>query len=735
MSSTSYLRLGARHWPVALVLTCGLLLGYYILRTYVSPLPREYQLDFGDAQWIQPAANSPIAYFRKKVFVTAVPEQAWLEVGATDSFQITVNGRHVALGAALKTRATGIYDIKSRLQSGTNIIAIEVNRNSFPGPAEILVCGEIKEPGRPAIRIISDEHWKVATTTGIVEGSEPWDSNLVQDETWPNAQKVRKLEPPVSLNWVATNPLLLQLPSVGSWIIARDGRHEAVFSTSVVARRSHQETWIQVASSGDLDLVINGQLVTTLIIEALQEKHLPSAAIVKIAARSPSDQLASSDISTADITATTPLAFKTYDISRWIKRGQNQIIAAVRSDYRPASLIVDGFTVPRPGSVERFQTDSTWQVIGLSLGKQKPKIEQPAEAGSNGSAPWGYLQQGLISDPQLTGFWVVLRAGAVLFLTALAIVAVWLVVSMLIADARDEEPSVVRVRDALFHTPVTVALLFLLLPSYDFRFPNTWSFQPKFVALAVLALLGLRLLHFYQGDLLKNYIKAFAAKFKPPYSRPLISYVLLALITILGFSLRFHALGYISFDHDEMGLVQKSRGVLIYGFPFNEIRGTIKPAVTYELVPYFLALSGAIFGYSEWAMRLPSCLWGTFTIVVIGIMGHRLFNWRTGLIAALIYACLPLNIRWAQNAFYPQQCQFMAMLTFWLFYETIRTRPFGRTWLTWASITFCLTFLSWEGSGFILPALFLALLVVRWGEWWWLKQSYLYRCLDRKSVV
>ncbi len=71
----------------------------------------------------------------------------------------------------------------------------------------------------------------------------------------------------------------------------------------------------------------------------------------------------------------------------------------------------------------------------------------------------------------------------------------------------------------------------------------------------------------------------------------------------------------------------------------------------------------------------------------------------------------------------------MATLTFYLFYEAIRTRPFNRKVLTAATVTFCLAYLSWEGTGFILPALLLGLAVVRWGEWWWLKEFHLYRCL------
>src|SRR5205809_7427162 len=134
-------------------------------------------------------------------------------------------------------------------------------------------------------------------------------------------------------------------------------------------------------------------------------------------------------------------------------------------------------------------------------------------------------------------------------------------------------------------------------------------------------------------------------------------------------------------------------------------------------------------------MQLPACIMRTLCIGIIILMGRHLFNWRVGLFAAFVYACMPLNIRWGQNAFYLTQCQLMSMLTIWLFYETIRVRPLHRSYLTAASAALCLTYLSWEGSGFLLPAFFIALIVVRWGEWWWLKEFHLYRCLFFMAAV
>src|SRR5207244_10723722 len=117
-TSSKHLSSRAQRWSWGLVLACGLMLGYYVQQTYFSPKQRQYQLDFGDAQWIEPADIAPIAYFRKEVFLSVPPAQAWLEVAATDDYEVIVNNRSVGKGSGLKTRVAGIYDIKKRLKIG-----------------------------------------------------------------------------------------------------------------------------------------------------------------------------------------------------------------------------------------------------------------------------------------------------------------------------------------------------------------------------------------------------------------------------------------------------------------------------------------------------------------------------------------------------------------------------------------------------------------------------------------
>ena len=143
-----------------------------------------------------------------------------------------------------------------------------------------------------------------------------------------------------------------------------------------------------------------------------------------------------------------------------------------------------------------------------------------------------------------------------------------------------------------------------------------------------------------------------------------------------------------------------------------------------------------IFGWSDWAFLLPSVVFGTLTTLLLGLMGRNLFDWRTGLLAALIHAFNPLNVFWAQHLFHPSQDGFFAILTIWFFYLAIRQPgKLGPKYFYAACLCFCLTYLSWEGQGFLLPVLAVTLLLMYPRRWSWLREPHLWIGLIAVSSI
>jgi hypothetical protein len=120
-------------------------------------------------------------------------------------------------------------------------------------------------------------------------------------------------------------------------------------------------------------------------------------------------------------------------------------------------------------------------------------------------------------------------------------------------------------------------------------------------------------------------------------------------------------------------------------------------------------------------------IFGTLTTLLIGRMGKMLFSRGVGLFAALIYACLPWTVFWALHCFHPAQAQFFAVLCISSFYAAIR-RPdrIDKKHFRRACIFFCLTYLSWEGTGFLLVAFTAAVLLMHPGRWGWLRQAHVW---------
>src|SRR5947207_8931177 len=175
-----------------------------------------------------------------------------------------------------------------------------------------------------------------------------------------------------------------------------------------------------------------------------------------------------------------------YDISYWIKKGPNTIIAAVRNDQGPASFLASGFMIQKDARITGFESNASWRT-----GNHQSDHEQHAvETGNNGTAPWGYLKQKPGNPVNLSDFDAVAKPIAVILLTIIGTVALWLLASRLVAFARKEPLRDSLARDAVFHGAIAVGLIFLLLPGYDIRFLGHWPFNPKFVSLSAAGLLA-----------------------------------------------------------------------------------------------------------------------------------------------------------------------------------------------------------------------------------------------------
>lgn len=140
----------------------------------------------------------------------------------------------------------------------------------------------------------------------------------------------------------------------------------------------------------------------------------------------------------------------------------------------------------------------------------------------------------------------------------------------------------------------------------------------------------------------KNYIKN-------PY------FIVVFVLTFIGFLFRFYNLGHNPFWVDEVISVLAAQGLLQHGVPLLP-SGQLYPRDI--LSTYTIATSIYLFGDGEFAARLPSAILGTLTIPLTYFLGKKVAGKDVGLIAAFFIAFSFFEIGWSRQARMYQMYQF-----------------------------------------------------------------------------
>ncbi|RDV27509.1 hypothetical protein DXV75_05640 [Alteromonas aestuariivivens] len=203
-----------------------------------------------------------------------------------------------------------------------------------------------------------------------------------------------------------------------------------------------------------------------------------------------------------------------------------------------------------------------------------------------------------------------------------------------------------------------------------------------------------------------------------------LKWLAITVIVATSFFLRLSVIDERSISQDESTMVLFAEGILSSTSPtfptINQNNGLFAMS-TYELVPFPIALSMAFLGKSEFAVRIPALIFSSLTAMLIVLAGERFHSLRAGLMAAGCFAVLPWAIYWGTNAFYPSQLQLLTLITMLVLHAILlhgNTRP-----KLFYAIALCVitTYLTWEGSGFLLPVFFVVAIILTWGRWNWLK--------------
>ena len=683
---------------VLLVLGSGLLIGYFGWIALIAPPSPTFRLDFANARWIQASSEQGNNIcFRKDIYLTEIPRYAWLQVTGVDGFKLFVNGQRAGIsgktaesdptvfGLLVGGNESLICDITHYLVPGTNTIAINVTRGTFPGRAKLLGLGEIIESGKTT-RFVSDRSWKVSLVPGTIPSLVSWTDPAMDDSSWAHAEEADSVERSNLIQPVPLPPVLLREPIKGKWIMDEQPRaaNSATFRRVFDAPDGNSEAWLQIASNGTYSLILNGHFL-------------------------------------GDFSDPAPTIQFLY-LKRWIKTKANDLLIQVQTTDSSPAIISEISFLSDGARAASIVSDHDWLL---------PNSRLPTIIGAyNYSGDrWG-LPPKLITPANLSSIEATRQQIlGILFMLAFAaaVLLAWRWSSRLISTGDRWEIDRALGIDAALHLPALVAATTLLLLRFDVRLrPESPVSVPFFIGLIALLILP-RIFAFFWVKRREPSRSVLMVEGGRGWANRYGFWIALGAIVLGSFVIRLQGLTTFPLDQDDILIRNYAQGIFERGYPSLDFYDYVIPITTYELVPYPIAFSCLIFGWSDWAVLLPAVIFGTLTTLLVGLMGRNLFDWRTGLAAALIHAFNPLNVFWSQHCFHPSQDQFFALLTIWSFYLAIREPgKLDVKYFYGSCLGFVCTYLSWEGTGFLLPIMAGMLMLMYPGRWGWLRQPQLW---------
>lgn len=147
----------------------------------------------------------------------------------------------------------------------------------------------------------------------------------------------------------------------------------------------------------------------------------------------------------------------------------------------------------------------------------------------------------------------------------------------------------------------------------------------------------------------------------------------LILIFLSFFILRLYHLGFHDFWYDEIGTVGYAQ------YPWSNWNAPL-----YWILLHFWI---KLFGISEISLRFPSLIFSFLSVILVFVLGKRLFNKKVGLFASIIMGLSPFHLWYAQEARDYSMVLFLGLFSSWLLFKAINEKRL-RMWIffTLASI-------------------------------------------------
>lgn len=707
---------------------------WFVYQHDLVPQPKNFLPNWHGAQWIRAVdGDDATAYFRYTTTLKTVPEHAFMMIAASQVFQIYVNSGRIdssGLDFGSYPRAY-MYDITSLLESGTNVIAIQVDNLDRQIPMLRASFGVVI--GQTTSYFGTSGSWQATTRANLVYPQNTpiaasliaWTAETFNISDWSPGSEVAKA--PVSPSLIV-NPSVYEQPVNMHWLSVGVGQN-AYFVRQLFLPEGLTKSWLRIVSTGVANIYINGNL-------SINWDSQPKTV------RQNTVDMVTDKIKVKYIRE---LSLGIYDVSPYFHTGLNTI--AIHVSLKDAKGVFNDQSLANAALsldmlISDNQQQNTW--LNFPAGWRASHLAVPDWiVASNVTLSWaspvnigvpgGYNityssgSNGLTSGPLADQFIPVSEISKViLFSTALVLVS-WLLVSLLFMRRYYLSRRAALEAMSIAYIPALALEGFLIVlsnePQIAHPFPYTrfWG-----LVLIVMVVVGYGLLWLYAFTSSTRGARASSSKVRKqslgtnqPQSKRGIAATFSRLLSclrihwavipvlLLAIPLIFYNMGYESFWQDELVSFDVAKSILHNGLPLLPSGFVYAKA---ELYSYLLALSMKIFGDQAGATRLLSGIECLLTLLLLYRVGCYFFDRRVALLATVMLALSPQELLWARQLRMYQQAQLLTLLSLYLIYRAVQDRH--RVYLVYLAMgALIATYLSHEETFIILPGLAVCVLL------------------------
>jgi hypothetical protein len=648
------------------------------------PLTPEYFIEGEGKVLTAPDPEAQVLYLRRTLWLSRRPRHAWLEVVGRDCVRVYVNGHRAGEKRNDGFPVGVVVDLAPLLTAGRNVLAVSAEQASVGYPPAVAVRGACRVGG-VELPIRTDASWRCSTT--YARGADWWFSPDFQDGHWPTAPVTDR-----GLRSAADAPPRATTEAgIGRWVgpPSLASREAAVRRDFTVPGRPRR-AWLRVTATAPYLLAVNGVLLDA-----------------------PEDGLAATPV---------PPVQRTYDITAAVRRGANRVAFLLTADDRLPHVLADLEVEDGTGARCRLGTDGTWlsrpgppgdwsEAAGQDSADWKPCVVAP---GDLNVPPWLPARRFVaVAVPLAVALGRVAReVGFIAILAVLTWLGCRLAGRQLARRCAAGGPAVPAPVAYLALVPATVALAGAVLATYDPQVARQDVYRGLWVLLAVASVP-------VQWGLLALAARRPAVRLGGPALGRVAAAVLLAGLVGAGLWLRLQNIAVEPMMWDEVLHYNGTRGFLENGYPSMSVGPGAPPrgVATSELMYVSMGLAALFVDDPLYVVRVPALIFGTATIVLIYVVGRRLFGRPVGWAAAALYALAPPCVGMGVFGRYVTQLQFFTLLTVYFFWLALRPEGgLSRRYVWLTALAFCAAYLTWEGSALLAPGMILAALFQRRGR-------------------